>query len=204
MHASIAPWLCILGPDGSGKSTLLNELEVILKTDVRFCGVARFHWRPGFLRGRKFSTMHSSTPHSARTYGTAVSLIKLVFLYCDWLLGYGLKLTPLRSRGIVVMFDRHLMDMLIDPQRYRFGAPLSFVQCAVRLLPQPNLIIVLDAPASIVQARKQEVKPEETDRQLRAYRALADGHPSAKIFDATRPPRELAREIVELLFGYMS
>jgi thymidylate kinase len=39
-------------------------------------------------------------------------------------------------------------------------------------MPQPKLWILLNAPAEVLQARKQEVTPQETARQCEAYLAF--------------------------------
>jgi thymidylate kinase len=194
-----SPWLCVLGPDGSGKSTLLDHLETRLKMEGQWRGVARFHWRPGVLRGRSHRGAPITLPHGSPAYGTAISVSKLAFLYIDWLLGFWFRLYPLLSRGYVVLFDRHLLDMHVDPQRYRYGGPQGLVQLAVRFLPFPDLVVILDAPVEVIQGRKQEVPPEETVRQLTAYRLLASTMTCAHVFDATRDAEELAAEITDLL-----
>ena len=38
-----------------------------------------------------------------------------------------------------------------------------------KLMPQPKLWVLLDAPAEVLQARKQEVPAKETARQRQAY-----------------------------------
>jgi thymidylate kinase len=71
------------------------------------------------------------------------------------------------------IWDRYFHDLLVDPVRYRYGGPMWVVRSLTRWIPTPDLFIILDGPAHVLQARKQEVTPEETARQLCAYRDLA-------------------------------
>jgi thymidylate kinase len=54
-------------------------------------------------------------------------------------------------------------------------------------MPQPDLVLLLDAPTATLQARKQEVPFAETERQAAAYRQLAESLPHAWVIDASRP-----------------
>jgi thymidylate kinase len=54
------------------------------------------------------------------------------------------------------------------------------------LMPRPDLWILLHAPAEVLQARKQEVAPEETERQCSAYLAFALQQPKHVILDAAQ------------------
>jgi thymidylate kinase len=54
------------------------------------------------------------------------------------------------------------------------------------LVPQPRLWILLDAPAEVLQARKQEVPLEETSRQCAAYRAFVRSRRDFVIVDAAQ------------------
>jgi thymidylate kinase len=46
---------------------------------------------------------------------------------------------------------------------------------------------------------KDEVSVEECERQLDAYRALADRYPQATMIDGTRPPSALAHQARQLI-----
>jgi thymidylate kinase len=55
------------------------------------------------------------------------------------------------------------------------------------LMPRPKLWVLLNAPAEVLQARKQEVAPEESARQCDAYLAFIRKRPSHIVIDATQP-----------------
>jgi len=54
-------------------------------------------------------------------------------------------------------------------------------------MPQPMLWILLNAPAEVLQARKQEVAPEETARQCKAYLEFIHKQRKHVVVDASQP-----------------
>jgi thymidylate kinase len=74
----------------------------------------------------------------------------------------------------------------VDKKRYRYSGPTWLLKAIWRVVPKPDLIILLDAPAEVIQARKKEVPFEETARQRREYRALVERLSYGRIIDAAR------------------
>lgn len=64
---------------------------------------------------------------------------------------------------------------------------MSLAQFIGTLMPRPGLWVLLDAPAEILQARKQEVPAEETARQRQAYLSLVRKQRKYVIVDASQP-----------------
>jgi thymidylate kinase len=54
------------------------------------------------------------------------------------------------------------------------------------LIPRPGLWLLLDAPAEVLQERKQEVSLEETARQRQAYLNFVRKQRSHKVIDASQ------------------
>jgi len=121
-------------------------------------------------------------PHAKPPRGTFLSLIKIsVWLVEEW------YATLFHERQeTVLIFDRYYHDLLVDPRRYRFGAPVWTAKLIGKLMPRPKLWILLDAPADVLQARKQEVTPEETARQCNAYRAFIRLQREHAVVDASQ------------------
>jgi thymidylate kinase len=71
-----------------------------------------------------------------------------------------------------VQFDRYFHDVLVDPLRYRYGGPTWYAAFLCRLLPEPDLVILLDANEDLILARKTELPRAEIQRQRVAYRNL--------------------------------
>lgn len=192
------PWLAVLGPDGSGKSSVLDALAERLSSYE----ITRGHWRPGLLLPWDSSAdAINPDPHGTPARGMPASAVKIFFLLADWLLGYWTRIANLRSKCHFVLFDRHYVDLLIDPRRYRFRHPMWLARLGARLVPKPDLFIVLDAPPDVLQQRKQEVPAAETARQRDAYRALADRLPNVAVVNANRPLAAVVDDVEALLLS---
>jgi thymidylate kinase len=62
-------------------------------------------------------------------------------------------------------------------------------------MPRPNLWVLLDAPAEVLQARKQEVSPEETARQRREYLTFVRRQQNYVIVDASQSLENVVAEV---------
>ena len=91
---------------------------------------------------------------------------------------------PLLARSGVVVFDRYFHDVLADPKRYQFGGPLNLVRFMRRLVPKPDLVLILDAPLDVILSRKREVPPEDVLTQKRIYLEMANSFSHTAIIDS--------------------
>ena len=191
------PWLAVLGPDGSGKSTLLAGLREQWPQSLGL--VHTHHLRPHRLNRHNASPGPVVDPHGLPPRGTLTSVAVLLFVILDWWIGYWTQIVRERAKHGVVVFDRHLLDVLVDPLRYRYGGPSWVARAACRIVPRPDLIVVLDAPPVVVQARKQEVTRSESERQSLAYRRLAAEVPGAHLVDAAVAPERLLETVMTIM-----
>ncbi len=164
-------WIAVLGPDGSGKSTVIEQLQAALAPAFR--RTVRMHLRPRLLRGTSASEIANTDPHGQQPRGVAASTLKLVYFWADYVLGFWGRVRALLVRNSLVLFDRYYCDLLIDPRRFRSRAPRWLARTIGAMIPMPDLMLILDAPAEVLQARKQEVTAEESARQAQAYREFA-------------------------------
>ena len=95
------------------------------------------------------------------------------------------------------MGDRWIYGYLVQPRALRFYGPRWAAEAAIRLVPPPDLVVNLSAPAEVVLARKQELTPEQVAAELTAWAGLRYGR--VKTFDATEPPAMIATRILEAL-----
>jgi thymidylate kinase len=195
-----AAGLCvgILGPDGSGKSSVIERYVPALAG--HFSGVEYFHLRPYLLGGTAQARTPSTDPHGRPPRNVLVSTVKLLYLWADYVLGYYFRVRPLLASGRLVIFDRYYHDLLIDPRRFRYSGSMRFASLLAHLIPLPDLMLVLDAPAEVLQARKQEVPPAESARQAEAYRVIAaplEARGRAALIDASLPIDDVVRACIE-------
>jgi thymidylate kinase len=99
------------------------------------------------------------------------------------------------QKKALLICDRYYHDLLVDPKRYRYGGPAWVARCIGKLMPQPDLWVLLNAPATILQTRKQEVPLEETVRQCNAYLDFIRNHKSFVIIDAAQSLENVIADI---------
>ncbi|MGO9515806.1 MAG: hypothetical protein ACLPND_02055 [Candidatus Korobacteraceae bacterium] len=178
-------WVAVFGPDGAGKSAVIKRLAG--DSSLPFRGTKQFHFRPMF-RGQWQESPPATNPHARPPRGPLVSILKLLYWLVDCWYGYMFIIRAARGGSRLVLFDRYLPDILIDPKRYRLPKPsLRFARLVVSLAPRPDLCVLLDVPSEIVQQRKAEVSPEESQRQRLAYREMFRSLPNAFVVDAAAP-----------------
>jgi thymidylate kinase len=175
-------WIAVFGPDGAGKSAAIQRLTQELS--LSFCDIEHFHFRPMFRRGCRDSPPVTD-PHGKPPRGFLLSILKLLYWLADYWYGYAAVIRPALPNSTLILFDRYYPDVLVDPVRYRLPAStLWFAKLLARLVPLPDLYILLDVPAEVSQQRKPEVTCEESRRQRLAYLQMFHSLPNAFIVDA--------------------
>jgi thymidylate kinase len=99
----------------------------------------------------------------------------------------------------LLICDRYYHDLLVDPKRYRYGGPAWAAELVGKLMPQPKLWILLDAPAEVLQARKQEVTLEESARQRQEYLDFVRKQRNHLVVDASKSLDRVITEIAKAL-----
>ena len=175
--------VAFLGADGSGKSTVIEHTFAALAPIFR--RTCYMHLRPAIGLGRR-DTKPVVDPHGKPPRSWVVSVVKVFYFLFDYAIGWWAIVRPQLVRSTFVVFDRYYHDLLVDPLRYRYGGPMWLARWVGKLIPQPDLWILLDAPADVLQARKQEVPFEETVRQREEYLKLVKGVKNGVIVDASQ------------------
>ena len=206
-RAARAPGLVVafIGPDGSGKSSVAEgSMERLQPTFGR--EKSRYiHWKPSVLRPKQDQGGPPVVdPHGKPPRHPLVSLVYFSFHLLDFVLGSRLHLRPVTFRNGLVMIDRYYYDFFVDRQRYRLDIPEALVELGYYLVERPDLVIYLDAPPEVLQARKQEVPFEETARQRDAYFALVERLPNGHVVDASAPLEKVIDEVEGVVLGYLA
>ncbi len=191
-------FLSFLGCDGSGKSAVIAGLTDHLR--ARGVTVTHGHWRPMAFAAEAPDSARATAddPHGQRPRGAITSILKLGWLWLNWWGGWW-KFLRVASRDGVVLFDRYHADLLVDPRRYRYGGPMWLAQIASNLMPQPDLVIFLDADPDVLLSRKQEVPREALERSRERYLALCAAHPRFNIIDASQPLDQVIDDVSQLV-----
>jgi len=158
----------LAGPDGSGKSTAADV--VTARMEARGILVTRVHHRPGVIGARTVASEAVWDPHAQRPRSLVSGLPKLVLVFVDYTLA---QLWVWRRVHGLLLIERGWYDMSVDPRRYRLTPALGRLAGLMgRLLPGPDLIIVLTGSAEKIHARKPEITVDEIDRQNYRWQQL--------------------------------
>ncbi|MGH9890402.1 MAG: hypothetical protein ACREA0_00140 [bacterium] len=195
-------YVVVAGPDGAGKSSLAAALPEACTGP--FWKTARFHWSPqvlprlGALLGRHIAD--TTRPHVRPQHGHVVSLAALAYYWLDFLLGSWLRIWPVRARSGLVVLERGWWDIAVDPRRYRMRVPQAVVGALGRLLPRPDVILVLEAQPAVLLERKHELPEAELARQGQAWHEVVPRRARPVYLDASRPPEEVVRTARDTIF----
>ena len=173
--------VALMGVDGSGKSCVIAGLQARLNHVAKKLEFR--HLRPHLLYGRKGTQgVVVIDPHAKPPRSGLTSIAKVVAWLAEEWIGQFIGRRQITLR----VSDRFFHDLLVDPIRYRYGAPMWLARLVGSLMPAPDLWLLLDAPAEVVRARKKEVSEEETARQLDAHRSFIKTRKSYAIIDASQ------------------
>ena len=194
-------WIAFMGPDGAGKSFVLNAAAQAFSPSFR--SIRHFHLRPRLIGRRPLNQGPVTDPHGQPPRGKAASVAKVIDLWLDYVLGYGVRILPGMIRTDLMLFDRCFYDLLVDSKRIRYGGPPWLLRAAARFAPRPDLVVLLDAPPEVLRSRKQEVPPEEAARQRTAYLELARSLPSAVVVNAGQGADDVIHDAIAAILTHL-
>lgn len=187
--------VAVLGVEGADNPHVLDGLEYSLRPYFR--RTARFEFRPKLLPAHAHGPYDQNTPH-----GRFTSLAKLAYLWIDYVAGYVLRLWPAQAATTLVLFDRYFDDLHINPVRYychKIGGVASALR---RFIPQPHLIIILDARAAANAARvqqKSELPGDGIHGLRRKYLGFAQRTPGCVVVNAEQPLPKVIADVTNLV-----
>ena len=204
--------MAILGTDGSGKSTIIHEIVPALNLPFHRSVIVH-HLKPDFLPPlARFRGVQSKpgavcqTPHASKPSGTIGSFLRIIYLLCDYTLGYWFRIRIKLAKlpiGLWI-FDRYAYDMLIDSRRFRIKLPPWIIKPFLFLVPRPDLILCLGGDPDKIYDRKPETSLEEVKRQVAALKAFCDGNNRALWIDTTKSIEESANAALTAILDHMA
>jgi thymidylate kinase len=172
--------LAILGPDGAGKTTLADGVRarIPLPSKYVYLGI----WRP------------SRFDHVLRRVLGARLAVRIATL-----LSKAVLIAYHRRRGRLVVLDRYTCDADLPVSELDLKGRVSAMLLR-RTCPEPDLILLLDAPVELMYARKGELGLTELQLRRDGYLSMLDKFRDMVIVDAALPLDEVRRQATALLW----
>lgn len=197
--------IAFISPDGGGKTTIIEAIKLTCKGC--FHGIENIYFRPRLFKNlgsyKPFNPQgeasSNSDPHSVKPNGVLKSFVRYFFYNLDFLLGYFFKIYLYKIKRRLVIFDRYYYDYYVDLKRYQLNLPKFFPHFFSFIIPQPDLVFVLDAPADIIYSRKQELSITEIERQRSIFKKTANQLKNAHLINTNQPIDEVINEITKII-----
>lgn len=216
--------VALVGADGAGKTTVARRLEE--EAGLRFKYIYMGENAGALSHALPTTRLHAAIKRRLhldsaaggppdprrreaprtfwkRSLREAKSLLRLAHQLADEWYRQGVAWRYARA-GYTVVFDRHFYA-----DRYahdiRGGSGPRGLSSRIhgflleKLFPRPDLVILLDAPTSVLFARKPEGSVELVERRRLEYFQLAPRVPRFEVVDADRPPEAVTREVLALI-----
>jgi thymidylate kinase len=194
--------IVFIGPDGAGKSTTIEGTATALEPLFSRHEVKGFAPPIAHLFRRTFPKKDTSKPHSLRPRGWVTSLLRAGYWTLHALISH-VTMRIAKARAILVLSDRHFLDILVDPVRYRYGGPRWALHFVDWVNPKPDLIILLTGRPEVIQARKREITVEATIALCQGYQKLVTPIDHGRIVNSEQPLDAVIREVVDELLTIM-
>ena len=166
--------ISFIGMGGTGKSTLAKWLESELNGRGLCCQYVYLPERKGlqktisYFRTNNESNKKQVSPDVESQQFKSKTFKTVIWSYLSWLENFYIKQTLHSRKESFLITDRYFFDEIID---FKIRGVGNFL---FELFPEPDMTILLDAPAEIVYERKHEHPLEFLEMQRKGYLEMAE------------------------------
>lgn len=175
----------VMAPDGAGKTTLLQGLHAAFPLPTKYVYMGLWgagpwdHWLRRIPGGRTAKTMFRVFQRGLITRYHSI-------------------------RGRLVFMDRVAYDALLPGLSEPGILDKMATAVALRIWPEPHVLLVLDAPGELMFARKGEHSPDILETRRKSYLQLADCLPGATVLDAVQPLDVIRKQAAEIIWACLA
>ena len=200
----------VMAPDGAGKTTFLNllikNLSFYYLRETELAHV--LHFRPEILPnlgavGEKARVMKQdknfTIPHRAKPAGLFSSLIRITYYWFDYVIGWFIYTSKDIQYDRFTVFDRYSYDLLVDPRRTRLSLPYWIRKLYVELMPHPRFTFYLDVESDEIFRRKQELTPDEINRQIGEYHKLVKSSKRFIVLNGNHSVEQITDDAIRII-----
>jgi len=216
--------VALIGPDGAGKSTISRKVVEMLDIPAKYLymGVnleasnlmlptTRLALELKRMRGDRpdaiSATAARAKRRSMRGVRGLIYQFRAVFRLMNWIAEEWFRQIVAwiyQLRGYVVVFDRHFFPDYYasdiadgDPDRPFTSKVHGWI--LKNLYPRPDMMIMLDAPAEVLHARKREGTIESLEQRRQDYLEMRHHIDHFAIVSTEQPQEDAAREVAEII-----
>jgi len=217
----------VIGPDGVGKTTIVSRIREELPMPVKYIYMgdnvessnyilptARWWKRRNLAKSQAAKTQaapnvnghsknSSAKMNPVRALKKSIGFVNRILdvWYRYLVAGYFVR------RGFVVLLDRHFTfdyyHFDIDPQSGQRSLKRRINGFLLKhTLPDPDLVICLDAPADVIFKRKGEFSVEYIESRRRQYRSLEAIAKNFALVDANRPLDVVVQNVCDIITDF--
>ena len=169
--------IVILGVDGAGKSTLIKSIMNSFSDSN--ISIKHFHFMPKVYNAQSESQVKAEIQRSS--YATWLQHLKVVYLVIKFLV-----LERLNLGTDTVVYDRHILDILIDSSRYRLEyRVVRHYRRIIEWLARYDRLIVVVGDTKEIYTRNRENSYELLVDLMGKYVIVANRY-NAYIYDGTK------------------
>ena len=219
-------FLVLIGPDGCGKTTIAEALLSSQMLKKKFDNIFYFHTNFPFLPSliellsvfgivvkreqfandenqsesyveRSFLENAFKTTEREQPHNKFRSMINPIYYGFNYLLGHLWILKQRRKGNYFIIFDRYFYEYMI--QKAFLRCPKWLLKSILKIIPKPDIVVLLKNDPKIIIERKQEISIDEVARQLEVCEVLIRKYPNGFIVDTYSSPEITANNVKKII-----